>query len=347
MAITLHTGAAEAVGTLRLLDADSLGPGEEGWAQVRLQTPIAALRGDRCVLRIPSPALTVAGGVIVAINPQRHRRFAPATTARLAALASATPEERLLDVLAAAPREGAALGRLADLPDAEAAHALAALRAAGAIVPLAPDAAVSAYWAAPSWLAAARETATAALDRYHARYPLRQGMAGEALREELGLERRAWGELLARWQAENLVTRLGDLVRLPRHSVILDEAQERAAAALHARLAAQPFAPPSGAELGALDPELLAALLERGDPVRLDEGILLTRAAYEEMRDSALALIDSEGQVTVGMLRDRFGTSRKFALALLEYLDDLRLTRRLGDGRVRGPAARSGTPHSR
>ncbi|HVC81090.1 MAG TPA: SelB C-terminal domain-containing protein, partial [Chloroflexota bacterium] len=89
-----------------------------------------------------------------------------------------------------------------------------------------------------------------------------------------------------------------------------------------------------------VDPELLAALIERGDLVRLTDGVILGRGGYETMRDAALAIIDREGQVTLAMLRDQFGTSRKYAQALLEHLDNLHLTRRVGDGRVRGPAMR-------
>jgi selenocysteine-specific elongation factor len=124
--------------------------------------------------------------------------------------------------------------------------------------------------------------------------------------------------------------------------VVFTPAQEQAAITLLTRLGEQPYAPPSGTELGQIDPELLAALIEGGDPVRLAEGILLRRDAYVRMRDAALGAIDAEGQITVAMLRDRFATSRKFVLALLEHLDDLRLTRRVGDGRVRGPGAVTG-----
>jgi selenocysteine-specific elongation factor len=336
MAVTLHTGAAEARGRLRLLEADTLAPGQEGWAQVRLESPIAVLRGDRCVLRIPSPALTVAGGTVVAVNPPRHRRRSRQVLRRLETLATATPEERLLDALATGPATAAELATRADLQAADAEAAMRTLTAAAAISPLAPG---GTHYTTPAWLAAVTARAMPILEHYHHRFPLRQGMAGEALRDELGLARRPWGELVERWRADGTIASHGDLVRLPEHRVVLEPAQERAATTLLARLGEQPYAPPTGAELGPIEAELLEALIGRGDPVRLAEGILLRRDAYLAMRDMALSLIDTEGQVTVAMLRDRFGTSRKFALALLEHLDDLRLTRRVGDGRVRGPGA--------
>ena len=73
--------------------------------------------------------------------------------------------------------------------------------------------------------------------------------------------------------------------------------------------------------------------------MELVERVHLGRAAYEEMVAAALEAIDAQGSVTVAALRDRFGTSRKYALALLEHLDDERITRRVGDARVRGSRA--------
>ena len=87
----------------------------------------------------------------------------------------------------------------------------------------------------------------------------------------------------------------------------------------------------------ALDEEGAVRLL--GEVVAIADGVHLGRAAYEEMVAAALEAIDAQGSVTVAALRDRFGTSRKYALALLEHLDDERITRRVGDARVRGSRA--------
>ena len=104
-------------------------------------------------------------------------------------------------------------------------------------------------------------------------------------------------------------------------------------------LAAEPYAPPAITGLPGADAELLEALVGRGEVVAIADGVHLGRAAYEEMVAAALEAIDAQGSVTVAALRDRFGTSRKYALALLEHLDDERITRRVGDARVRGSRA--------
>jgi len=341
--VTVHVGASEVAGIVRLLDRDTLAPGEQGWAQVRLASPVAALRGDHCVLRVPSPAATVAGGIILAVNPPRHPRMREETVRRLETLATATPEERILEILAAGPLDPSDLTARTQMRTARVAEALTSLARAGRIARLAAGGDLSAatsdprvLWTTPTWLEEAARRALGVLTDYHRRYPLRRGMQGEALRAALGLERRYWGNLLARWRGEERISGAGDLTWLPGYQVVLSLDQEHTATALIAKLAASPYAP---GELGEeVDPELLAALGERGDIVRLTEGIVLGRQGYETMRDAALATIDREGQVTLAMLRDQFGTSRKYAQALLEHLDNLHLTRRVGDGRVRGPA---------
>ena len=99
--LTFLSATAESEARLRLLDRTELRPGDEAWAQVVLETPVAVLAGDRCVLRASDE--TVAGGAIVAVNPPRHRRNHRATLDALERLLAGTPEQRLADALGAGP----------------------------------------------------------------------------------------------------------------------------------------------------------------------------------------------------------------------------------------------------
>jgi selenocysteine-specific elongation factor len=69
--------------------------------------------------------------------------------------------------------------------------------------------------------------------------------------------------------------------------------------------------------------------------IRVAPDVVFTRSAYEDMVAAVCRYIDEHGAITVASCRDLFGTSRKYALALLEYLDQIRITRREGDVRVR------------
>ncbi|NTU85820.1 MAG: selenocysteine-specific translation elongation factor, partial [Chloroflexales bacterium] len=99
MALDLFTGASEVRCRVTLLDAERLDPGATGWAQLRLEGPIAVARGDRCILRVASPSRTVAGGTVVDAHPPRHRRFRAEVVAALETLARGEPGELLAQAL--------------------------------------------------------------------------------------------------------------------------------------------------------------------------------------------------------------------------------------------------------
>src|SRR5207248_5165102 len=127
----------------------------------------------------------------------------------------------------------------------------------------------------------------------------------------------------------------GPTFRLPEHRITFTPAQRALADRFLAALAAQPYAPPSPAELG-LAPELLAALIETGAVVRVEESVIFDAAAYEALVTATLELIDREGSITMARFRDHLRSSRKYAQAVLEHFDQLHLTRRTGDERMPG-----------
>jgi selenocysteine-specific elongation factor len=84
----------------------------------------------------------------------------------------------------------------------------------------------------------------------------------------------------------------------------------------------------------ATNPDTISALLYLGVLDRLSEDELLLGETYEDMETGILAYIKEHGSMTVAQVRDRFNTSRKYALAIMEHLDEKKVTRRLGDERV-------------
>ena len=95
------------------------------------------------------------------------------------------------------------------------------------------------------------------------------------------------------------------------------------------------FTPPSFDECAALvGPDVLNALIEQGRVVKMNEGVVFAADAYREMVERLRAHLGKHGSITVAQVRDMFGASRKYALGLMEHLDDIRLTRRVGDERV-------------
>jgi len=212
--VDFYTGAARAEAHVRLLDAEEMLPGQTGWVQLRLDKPVAVVRGDRYIIRLASPSITIGGGAIVQPHPERrHRRFRPEVIAQLEALAQGTPEEILLQLFGREPiLEVRELVKRSNLPTDVAAQALHSLIANGQIVLLAENVAPPAELAAQSTgvvtLSAWRDLITqvqTAAGAYHQKYPLRPGLP----REELKSQVRAPGTLLN--QALDHAARLGEI----------------------------------------------------------------------------------------------------------------------------------------
>jgi selenocysteine-specific elongation factor len=178
------------------------------------------------------------------------------------------------------------------------------------------------------------------LTEYHAQYPFRPGMPREELKSRLQGRGERWStrlfnDLVARGVAEGILQERGEtLCRLDFRIAFTSEQQMRVDSLL-AAFRRQPFTPPSVADSTAMvGPEILSALLHQGVLVRLSEEVLLLSETYEEMTSRIIAFIKQHGSMTVAQVRDEFNTSRKYALAIMEHLDERRITRRVGDERV-------------
>jgi selenocysteine-specific elongation factor len=329
--VVLHLYSSEVPAKVRLLEGDALAPGETGWAQIRTESPVAAVKGDLFVLR--STNETLGGGEVVETGVKRHRRRDPRTLERLAALERGSEREVLLQTLRSAePLEVAALFKRAPLPPNEAAAALQSGLEGGDIRVLGgrPLAANASVISAAGWHALV-DRVREAVSRYHRQYPLRAGMPREELRSRLGLAVKVWPDLLAELLSSGTVAEVGTAVRLAEFTPTLSPAQRAEVERYLAALRAEPYAPsapPPG------DPELLTYLVESGQVVCVADGIIFAAEAYRAMVDAVIRRLREHGSITVAELRDQFGTSRKFALGLLEHLDERRVTRRQGDDRV-------------
>ncbi|RLC64151.1 MAG: selenocysteine-specific translation elongation factor, partial [Chloroflexi bacterium] len=185
--VKFFAGAAETLARVRVLGQKSLPPGEPGWAQLRLQEPIVLLKGDRFIIRRPSPPATLGGGVVVDPNPgRRHRRFRPQVIARLETLARGSPAEILLQTL---ERRGPIAARdllSASGLDEVAPDALSQLLETGQAVVLGPEeripnpATSGQLLAARSWWSELTDRISRQLAAYHRQFPLRAGMGREA-----------------------------------------------------------------------------------------------------------------------------------------------------------------------
>ncbi len=171
-----------------------------------------------------------------------------------------------------------------------------------------------------------------ALALYHKTYPLRHGMPREELRSQLDLTPYQFNFLLKNLKAERVLVTKGKWLALPEHRVWFSPFEQVTIDRLLAKFAAAPFTPPSIKDSrNEVGRELYARLLDSGHLVEVSDQVLFRKPDYEMMRAKVCEMIGENGQVTAAEVRDIFGTSRKYALALLEHLDAIGLTMRDGD----------------
>jgi len=347
--VKLFIGAAEVLARLRLLGSEILQPGEEGWLQLELTEPVVAVRGDRYILRRPSPGETLGGGVVVDPNPKgRHKRFSGEVLVRLEALLQGTPAEILLQALTglgAAPLQDVVTR--SSLSEESAREALAELFSSGQLLtlepvennsggtislaphPLSPDLVTNrAYW---QQLA---DRATQEVEAYHRSTPLRRGMPREELKSRLKVPARLFNAALRKLIGDGLLEGAGVAVFRPGHDIRFDPEQQRKVDTLLAKFAAAPYAPPTVKDCTAeVGEDVYNAMVDLGMLVPMLPDIVFQREDFDRMVADVRRLIEKKGTVTAAEVRDHFNTSRRYVLALLEYLDATGVTVREGDAR--------------
>jgi len=340
--VKVFHGTSRRMGRLWLLEGDHLAAGAQGWAQLALEAGLVANPRDRLILRRPSPARTIAGAQIADMQPERrHRRRDQALLAALERSLSTEAADRLL---AAAERLGLAtpteIVAAAGLDQASAEAEIASLLQAGRLIRSGGDQSEAALIAASTQLRSWRSI-EAALTDYHRRFPLRAGMPKEELRSKTGMDARLFAAVLDITAQQGLIEREGAQVRQGGAIPQLTDQQQQSLGAFYDRVAADRFSPMSVKEAKAmLGDELYRFAVERGDLIQVSADVFFDARTYGEMVERLRQLCSGSIGISVAEVRDLFNTTRKYALALMEHLDEVGVTVRQGDLRqFRTPAS--------
>jgi selenocysteine-specific elongation factor len=337
--VRLHLFAGEAVGRMRPLAAEGLAPGETGPVEIRLEAPVVAVRGDRTIVRRPSPQATLGGGEVLDPRWRRHRGAMLATA--LGALQGEWRPAVAFWAQEAGERGVAAAEiarRLGALP-ARAAAELDALAKAQKLlaVPAAPG---GGRWIAPAAVQRVTERARRVVKEYFQKDRLADFIPkAEAVRRILRGRAADLAPVYLGWlEAQKVLAVQGDQVTLPGRSAQLTGEESKLSAAVLERFERGGLTPPGPEELSvglSAKPQILEGVIRhmvtRGQLIRLPSGLILAASAVGALRRDLLAT--SWDRFSVADFKDRFGLSRKWAIPLLEHLDSTGATRRLGDER--------------
>lgn len=340
--VHLHTGTSEVLARLVLLEQDEIEPGAAGYVQVKAEEPLVVGRGDHYILRSYSPVHTFGGGVVIEPHA-RYRRHQSSAIEELKVKETGGLAGVIAQTLSRSGPQPLPFAEIAKstgiTPDALSGE-LEVLATEHTAVPL-----EGGFWIHRHGYAAFLEAVREYLNRFCQQYPLRSGAPKEEVRRKAlpGVDQKAWTALLARAVEQHELVVDRERVALHGYRPSLTPQQSRVAAQLTAEAIAGGFAPPTLAELkeklrsSELD-ELAIYLQEQGTLVRLGDDLILHTAHLEEAKQRTRAHLQAKGKLSVAEFRDLLGTTRKYALPLLEYFDENRYTRRLGDERGMGPA---------
>ena len=338
--LRFHVGTSEIMARALLLDRGELEPGASGLVRFRLESPLIALPGDRFVVRSYSPIVTIGGGTLLDIDPPRFKRKTPALVAHLELLQTGSPEaileEHVRHVGTAGIRLAALAGRVPFGPE----------RLRGLLDTLQKERRVLAvdrdWFIHPDSAARLRALAVQALEAFHRANPLKPGMSREELRGRAGaVDERVFAFLLTALDAEGAVKTDRDKVRLASHEVRLSPDQQRVLDRLEEDFLRADAAPPSAEEAlgraglgGDEEHELFQVLVQAGKLVRVKDSLYFHARALETIQTRVVALLQDRKEIGPGDIKDLLGISRKYAIPLLEFFDQRRVTTRVGERRI-------------
>jgi selenocysteine-specific elongation factor len=337
--VKFFVGASESIGTLRLIEKEELKPGEEGWVQIELRKPVVTIRGDRYILRRPSPSETLGGGVVIDHQPKgRHKRFDESVIRSFEHLAQGSPADILFETACAlhcvSIKEVVTKSHLDGMNSQTALNELfqngkLVLLEEG-VTNISSDLLVIAQ---PRWNEIIDQTEKI-LNAYHEQFPLRLGIPREELKSKLKLSPRIYNAAITQLAKRNKLVERGSWVAIIGHEIRFNEIEQIKVQGLMRKFELNPYASPSIKECQSeVGEEVINALIELKRLVAVSPDVIFRTSDYDHMVDKLIALLQQKGQITLAEVRDLFNTTRKYAQALLEHLDSIGRTIRDGEYR--------------
>ncbi len=341
--IRFHSGTAEHLATIVLLDRAELKPGESTFAQVRLDQPTAVLRGDRFVLRSYSPVQTIGGGTILHPLPRKHKGSAKREAAKaLELLFKSEDPEIILWHIEDAGWAGLGEQELrirANLPHKFLEKTLQQFTSNKKAVIYDKE---NRRFIHPEALAEIETSIKEIVADYHLKSPLKPGMAKEEIPALLSkpIENKLYNFVLRRLAEAQEIVQEMEWVRLVSHKVALSKAEESIREKIEKIIRDSGLQPPFFREIAASLPgtpkqhqEVLEWMLAKGMLVKTKDDIYFHSSILSDFQQRLIAWLREHGEITTTQFKEMTQASRKYTIPLLEYFDAQKITIRVGEVR--------------
>ncbi|AKN32256.1 translation elongation factor [Clostridium carboxidivorans P7] len=341
--VRLYHGTSEIICRVVILDKEELNQGEEAYVQLRLEKPLTAQRNDRFVIRSYSPMYTIGGGSIIDPSAKKAKRFDKKYLEELKVKESGKTEniiennvKKLSDQYPKASDILKALGK----NEEQIGEKLQLLVDENKIVRF--DTGDKAVYVHKEYIDNKVNSMCELLERFHKENPLKWGISKEEIKNKVfkGIKQKIYDEMLDLFVKDNKISIHGSFISLEGFTIKYTKEQENTRHNIIKAFKAAKFSPPKYSELEEKQEDkksfkmIFDSLLDEGIIVKVSEDCLFLKEDYDKVKEIIVNFINTNGSLTLAQLRDELNTSRKYAMALIEHFDGIKLTKRVDDKRV-------------
>ncbi len=336
--LRLYHGTKEVLCRLVLLDKETLKPGEECFAQLRLEEPTACKYGDRFVVRFFSPLETIGGGVILDPNAHKHKRFKKEVLDELVFKDAGKQDEIVETIIRKQSKEMINVDELvkqSGLKKEEVETLLEDLKNSEIVYQISKQILLH-----KEFLIEKEQELIRLLGMYHEKHPLRLGMPKEEIRNKLftNIKNKLFDEIIALYTG--IIRSEGKYISLEQFEIKYSDLQSANITQMKQLLDEGGFKPISMLDVIAkLSSEkqmkdIISNLIESNELVKLSETLYFTRESFTRALELLKAKFAEKSSLTLGECKDVLDTSRKYIVPIMEYLDNKNITKRVGDERM-------------
>lgn len=342
--IRIHHGAKELLGRVHLLFKEELLPGEEGYVQLRLENPLPCKRGDRFIVRSYSPMHTIGGGVILEPLARKEKNMKEEYIKDLMLKETgdtkALIEKTILKYSSQYPTINF-IKKYINIKEEILKKEFKVLEEENKILEL--NKGGESVYLHKNYIEQIIDSIKLILKDYHKKNPLKFGVKKEEIKGKIlnnDTKQKIYDSILEVIKDMGVIDIRENYISLKEFTISYNENERKIKEYILEELNKNPFSPPSYEELSKSEKNLrdfkgvFNSLVENGEISKVTDNIFFSREAIDRGKEMIKAHIEENGNITLGQIRDLFGTTRKYAFPLAEYYDYIKFTKRLGEGRI-------------
>lgn len=342
--VRIYHGTSELLGRIILLDKEILNPGDTGLIQIRLEEEIAVRRGDKFVIRSYSPMITIGGGTILEPNPIKHKYLDKKAVNELMIKEKGNPEDIVEQVILKSSGQFPTkedIIKLSGRGIADIEIIINKLKNRNNIIEMVLG--ESKLYIHEKYLKEIKNKSIELLNDFHKKFPLKTGISKEEFKNKIfgqNLKQKIFDSLIQLLEEDTIDANINE-IRLMNFEVKLSKEQEEIKKEILREYSLSKFQPPKTSDFirgfnkhEKIAYNVLNLLTDMGKLIKINEDMYLTAEVYDLEKKMLIEFLKDNGEIALSQFRDILGVSRKYAVAILEYFDSIKITKRVEDKRI-------------